>query len=290
VHPPSETKIKALLRLLSDPDEQIAKTIQHEFVSIGPSAIPFLESAGVEDSTLESRIAFVKDEIRFEQLKEEFKAFVAHCSRQIDWEHGAFLITKLAYPDVDIPHYQKCLDRLAEEFRTKWHAEDAPPGKAARLLSAFLFKDKGFSGNRIHYQDPDNSFLHRVIESRQGIPISLSAIYVFVGNRLGLPLSGIGMPGHFLVKIEGEPPPQFVDCFNGGALLREQDCEQFIRASGLDYDPQFLEKSPTRLILTRMLRNLSGIYEREPENPMTGRIHTLLQILEVSFSEHDHSP
>ena len=238
---------------------------------------------------MESRVAFVRDEILFEQLKEEFSTFVTHCSRQMDWEQGAFLIAKIAYPDVDIPHYQQCLDQLTEEFRKKWHSESSAPGKIARLLSAFLFKDKGFSGNRIHYHDPDNSYLHRVIESRQGIPISLSAIYVFVGNRLNLPLSGVGMPGHFLVKIEGEPIPQFVDCFNGGAFLREQDCEQFITASGLDYSPEFLEKSPTRLILARMLRNLLSIYEREQQNPMTKRVETLLQILQESASDEDPS-
>ncbi|MCA9498540.1 MAG: transglutaminase family protein [Nitrospira sp.] len=289
MHSPSETKIQALLRLLSDPNEQVAKTIQQEFVRIGPSALPFLEKIKADDTALESRITFVKDEIRFGQLKKEFSTFVAHCSRQMDWEQGAFLIAKIAYPDVDIPHYRGCLDHLTEEFRKKWHSEDSPPGKVARLLSAFLFKDKGFSGNRIHYHDPDNSYLNRVIESRQGIPISLSAIYVFVGNRLNLPLSGVGMPGHFLVKLEGEPIPQFVDCFNGGAFLREQDCEQFITASGLDYSPEFLEKSSTRLILARMLRNLLNIYEREPENPMMERIQSLLQVLQESSTDEDPS-
>jgi regulator of sirC expression with transglutaminase-like and TPR domain len=290
VYTPSETKIQALLRLLSDPSEQVAKAIQQEFIGIGPSALPFLEKAGREDSTLESRVTFIKDEIQFEQLKKEFSAFLTHCSRQLDWEEGAFLIAKLACPNLDIPHYVQCLDQLAEEFRTKWHAEHSPPGKAAKLLSTYLFKDKGFSGNRIHYHDPDNSYLHRVIESRQGIPISLSAIYVFVGNRLGLPLTGVGMPGHFLVKIEGEPPPQFVDCFNGGAFLREQDCEQFIKATGFDYYPQFLEKSPTKQILARMLRNLLSIYEREPQNPMTARIQILLHILEEASTDDDPSP
>jgi regulator of sirC expression with transglutaminase-like and TPR domain len=289
VYSPSETKIQALLRLLSDPDEQVANMIQQEFVRIGPSALPYLEKARAEDIALEPRVAFVKDEIRFEQLKEEFSTFVVRCSRRIDWEQGAFLIARVAYPDVDVPHYEACLDRLAQEFRTKWHSDDSPPGKAARLLSTFLFKDKGFSGNRIHYHDPDNSYLHRVIESRQGIPISLSALYVFVGNRLGLSLAGVGMPGHFLVKIEEEIPPQFVDCFNGGALLREQDCEQFITASGLDYHPQFLEKSPTGLILARMLRNLLSIYEREQQNHMTGRIQALLDILEEASADHDPS-
>lgn len=289
MYSPSETKIQALLRLLSDPDEQVANMIQQEFVRIGPSALPYLEKARAEDIALEPRVAFVKDEIRFEQLKEEFSTFVVRCSRRIDWEQGAFLIARVAYPDVDVPHYEACLDRLAQEFRTKWHSDDSPPGKAARLLSTFLFKDKGFSGNRIHYHDPDNSYLHRVIESRQGIPISLSALYVFVGNRLGLSLAGVGMPGHFLVKIEEEIPPQFVDCFNGGALLREQDCEQFITASGLDYHPQFLEKSPTGLILARMLRNLLSIYEREQQNHMTGRIQALLDILEEASADHDPS-
>ncbi len=283
----SDTKIQALLRLLSDPDEQIAKTIQHEFVRIGPSALPYLEKAGAHDTALEARVSFVKDEIRFGQLKEEFSAFVNHCSRQIDWEQGAFLIARLAYPDIQIPHYEECLNNLAEEFRKKWHSEGAPSGKAAKLLSAFLFKDKGFSGNRIHYHDPDNSYLHRVIESRQGIPISLSAIFVFVGNRLHLPLAGVGMPGHFLVKIEGEASPQYVDCFNGGAFLTEQDCKQFITASGLDFYPQFLEKSPTKLILARMLRNLLAIYEREPQNPMTGRVQALLEVLEESSTDQD---
>jgi regulator of sirC expression with transglutaminase-like and TPR domain len=289
VHSPSETTIQALLRLLSDPDEQVAKTIQDEFVRIGPAVLPFLEKAGADNTTLESRVAVVKDAIRFEQLKAEFTTFAAHCSRLIDWEHGAFLIAKVAYPDLDIPHYQQCLDRLAEEFRTKWHSEEAPTGKTAGLLSTFLFKDKGFSGNRLHYYDPDNSYLNRVIESRQGIPISLSAIYVLVGHRLGLPLVGVGLPGHFLVKIEGAPPPQFVDCFNGGAFLREQDCEQYFTASGLDYNPQFLEKSPTRLILARMLRNLLSIYEQEHQNHLTGRIQALLHILQKSSSANDPS-
>ena len=88
------------------------------------------------------------------------------------------------------------------------------------------------------------------------------------------------MPGHFLVKLEGETPPQFVDCFNGGTMLREQDCEKFITVSGLDYHPRLLGKSPTPIILARMLRNLLSIYEQEPEEPMARRVQALLGLLE----------
>ena len=281
VNLPPDTTIHALLRLLSDPNEQVARTIQDQLARLGPGVIPFLEKAWMEDADLEPRVAYIKEEIRFGQLKDEFQTFVSHSARQEDWEHGAFLIAKLAYPDLSIPHYVKCLDHLAEEFRTKWLATESPSGKAARQLSTFLFKDKGFSGNRTQYYDPDNSYMNRVIETRQGIPISLSALYVFVGKRLGLPLAGVGMPGHFLVKLEGETPPQFVDCFNSGTILREEDCKQFITASFLEYDPTLLEKSSTPTMLARMLRNLLSIYEQEPEEPMARRVQALLELLDI---------
>ncbi len=277
---PPDSTIQALLRLLSDPNEQIAKTIQDQLAHLGPDVLPFLEQAGVDDATLQPRALAVKRTIRFGQLRDEFEKFVSRNGRQGDWEHGAFLIAKLAYPDLNISHYVACLDQLAEEFRTKWHTMKSPSGKAARLLSNFLFKDKGFSGNREEYYDPDNSYMNRVLDTRQGIPISLSALYVFVGNRLDLPLAGIGMPGHFLVGLEGETPAQFVDCFNGGMILREQDCEKFMTASGLTYDPRFLEKSSTPNILARMLRNLLSIYEQARDTQMTGHIHIFLELLE----------
>ena len=277
---PPDTTIHALLRLLSDPNEQVACTIQDQLARLGSAVLPFLEQAGTDDVTLQPRVAFIKEEIRFGQLKDEFQKFVFKSARQGDWEYGALLIAKLAYPDLSIPHYVECLDQLAEEFRTKWLATESPSGKAARLLSNFLFKDKGFSGNREEYYEPDNSYMNRVIDTRQGIPISLSALYVFVGKRLGLPVVGVGMPGHFLVKLEGETPAQFVDCFNGGTILREQDCEQFITASGLDYDPTLLEKSSTPTILARMLRNLLSIYEQESDEKMARRVRAFLELLE----------
>ena len=277
---PPDSTIHALLRLLSDPNEKVAATIQDQLARLGTPVLPFLEQIGTEDDLLQPRVASIKEEIRFGQVKDEFQTFVSQNARQGDWEHGAFLIAKLAYPDLSIPHYTERLDQLAEEFRTKWHTAESPSGKSARLLSNFLFKDKGFSGNREEYYEPDNSFVNRVIETRQGIPISLSALYVFVGQRLKLPVVGVGMPGHFLVKLEGETPAQFVDCFNGGTILSEKDCEQFITASGMAYDPKFLEKSSTPSMLARMLRNLLSIYDQESNEQMTRRVQAFLELLE----------
>ena len=108
----------------------------------------------------------------------------------------------------------------------------------------------------------------------------MSALYIFISQRLNLPVVGVGIPGHFLAKLEGETPAQFVDCFNGGTILSENDCEQFITASGMAYDPRFLEKSSTPSMLARMLRNLLSIYEQESHEQMARRVRTFLELLE----------
>jgi len=100
-----------------------------------------------------------------------------------------------------------------------------------------------------------------------------------VGQRLGLPVFGIGMPGHFLVKFESDRYKIFVDCFNGGALLTEKDCARFLRQAGYGFEERFLRKSSPRAVLVRILKNLVAIYhkldDRVKEHRLTRFIHTL---------------
>lgn len=276
---PFSERVQALLRLLSDPDEQISQAIQKELVKMGRPILPLLETAQTEHPSLVPRLGWVIEEILFPQLHETFRQGILQSS--LDWEKGAFLIAQLGYPTLNSQPYQHTLDQFAEEFRSQWNLELISAEEAARHLAMFLFKDKGFSGNQERYYDPDNSFMNRVMDRRQGIPITLSALYVFVGNRLGLPVSGVGMPGHFLIRIEGVNPPLFVDAFNGGAFLKEQDCRQFIEAAGLDFHPHYLEKSSTPVILSRMLRNLLGIYEETRQETMIRRVKALLDSFDI---------
>lgn len=271
--------MQALLRLLSDPDEHIARTIQEELVKMGPPVLPFLETAQAEHQPLSPLLNWVVEEIHFPKLLDTFQQGILQAS--LDWEQGAFLISQLRDPTLNISHYRTLLDQLAQEFRTKWNIESISAKEAAQHLAMFLFKDKGYSGNQEHYYDPDNSFMHLVLERRQGIPITLSALYVFVGKRVGLPVVGVGMPGHFVVRIEGVTPPLFVDTFNGGAFLKEYDCRKFIEAAGLEFHPHYLERTATPAILSRMLRNLLGVYEETRQETMVRRVKALLTGLDA---------
>jgi regulator of sirC expression with transglutaminase-like and TPR domain len=275
---PPPARVEALLRLITDPSESIARRIQEELAGMGPSVLPALKKALEQDQTLKARLNWVFDEIHFGQLFQRFQVFSK--APPVDWEQGAFLIAQLAYPELYVQDYREKLDQLAQEFGTQWKLEALTSQETAMHLAEFLFKTEGFSGNRERYYEPDNSFVNRVIDRRVGIPITLSAILVFVGNRLELPLAGVGMPGHFLVRIQGTAPPLFLDGFNGGAMLKEEHCRQFIASAGLEFHQHYLEASPPQAILARMLRNLLGIYKETQQIDPARRAEILLQILE----------
>jgi regulator of sirC expression with transglutaminase-like and TPR domain len=276
--PVSENQIKALVRLLSDENDRIVKTITSRLIEIGDSAVPFLQEAELEQPEMARRIEVILDEIRGTRLEEDFKALASIPEDEVDLEKGAFLIARYAYPNLDVATYRRQLDEMAAEMRDRigWRVSGEETVKA---LSRFLFTEQGFRGNSRNYYEADNSYLNRVLDRRTGIPISLSVVYLLVGQRLSLPVFGIGMPGHFLVKFESDRYKIFVDCFNGGALLSEKDCARFLRQAGYGFEERFLQKSSPRAVLTRTLKNLVAIYhkldDRVKEQRLTSFIHAM---------------
>lgn len=149
------------------------------------------------------------------------------------------------------------LDELAADI-----ASPTVEGIARHLFSG----PEAFRGNSTDYFRPENSFLDDVLDLRLGIPITLSVLMIEIGRRLGVPLSGVGMPGHFLVGTHaavGKIPEKFVDPFHGGTVLDLEGCRQlFSRVTGHPgpFDPRFLAALHPVAILDRALGNLKGVY------------------------------
>lgn len=182
----------------------------------------------------------------------------------IDLARVALLIARDEYPDLDIQAYLTRLDTMAGQLAPRLQgitrAEDA-----IRILNAYLFDELGFRGNREDYYSPRNSFLNDVLDRRLGIPITLSLIYIEMGRRLGLPVRGVALPGHFIVRYDGAAPAPFIDPFNRGARLTALDCHQRlmeIYGAPVAFRDEWLQPVGNRHILTRMLYNLKGIYVR----------------------------
>ncbi|MBM2803033.1 MAG: hypothetical protein HW419_926 [Deltaproteobacteria bacterium] len=185
----------------------------------------------------------------------------------IDLGHAALTIALSEYPTLDISAYLGRISDLALEVAER-AGPDADAFRTIAALNFVLFSEQGFHGNREAYYDPANSFLHRVIERKTGIPITLSVLYMEVGKRIGLNFNGVGFPGHFLVKTAVDGSEVVIDPYNGGDIKAPKDLDQMLHdmyGGKVGLRPEFLAPLPNKQILKRMLGNLKAIYGRGDE-------------------------
>ena len=178
----------------------------------------------------------------------------------------------IAQDDVPSLDLQECLteiDRFAARLKRRLPADIAQIPKL-RLLNNFFYQELGFAGNLNDYYNPDNSYLHKVLASRRGIPISLAVIYMELAQQIGLDVKGISFPGHFLMKLSVSSGDIILDPFNGASLSREEIEERlepyFINGRRPSDPPlaSYLEDASPRTILVRMLRNLKALFAEHP--------------------------
>jgi regulator of sirC expression with transglutaminase-like and TPR domain len=187
-------------------------------------------------------------------LYERFVAAVTRPPESVPLDEAALCIAAHADPAVDVDAYLARIDDLAGEVRTP----------TLDGLVRHLYSSGRYLGNTDDYYDPRNSLLHEVLDRRLGIPITLAVLGMEVGRRIGVPLSGVGMPGHFLVRDKVDPAV-FIDPFHAGRELDEAGCRALHRAMagpGAPWDPSYLDPIDRPAIVARILANLRVIYQR----------------------------
>jgi regulator of sirC expression with transglutaminase-like and TPR domain len=198
-------------------------------------------------------------------LAKEFAALVSPDieDEQIDLLTSALTIAKLEYPELDVSVYRQRVTTIAEHVKER-ASRSADSLETLAVINEVLFGDEGFRGNVSDYYDPKNSFFNDVLDRKLGIPITLSVLYMEVARRAGVPVFGVGMPGHFLLKFyEVDGRELFLDAYNSGRLLSPEDCQEKLTEiynGQIPLDAKFLTPVGKRQILTRMLNNLRSIY------------------------------
>ena len=194
------------------------------------------------------------------EISDHFMSLTERSESQIGLAEGALILAAEVRPEVDIQRGLETLAELAERVRPLVEAAKTP-SEAVTKLNHCLFELERFRGNQERYDDPRNNFLDEVLESRRGLPITLSVLYVEIARRLGHEAYGIGFPGHFLAKVVGiEDIPDremIVDPFFGRVLSLD-DCAQRVRAAAgedVNLDRAWLRPVTSREIYVRMLNN-----------------------------------
>lgn len=200
---------------------------------------------------------------------------------------AALELSRIEYPNLDPQPILDILDSYAAEIDSRLRME-YDSIERLQVLHEFFFREQGFAGNETDYYNPRNSCINHVIASRQGIPISLAVVYLSIAERLEMPMAGIGLPGHFIVRYDEEGFQTFVDVYNKGELLDEAQCYSLARQmTGMDLTPSpgILSPVTNRQIMVRMLNNLRSIYLRGKSYVKAAQVLDLL--LEASPSDAD---
>lgn len=271
-------EISSLIRLLDDRDPYVTDQVGNRLVELGTEAVPFLEMASRgENLTLKSRALKILERIAPRQLAEGFRT-LSQTSDDIDLEKAILLLMQFGHPSADTQQVHQKLDHLAKGLASKIK----PEGTAAEnihQLTEYLFRQQGFHGNKDNYVDPDNSYLDTVLKNKTGLPIALSVVCILIGQRLQIPIVGVGLPYHFIVKYNSATDPIFFDPFHRGRVLTPEQCQEMVQGFGLPFQDRYLFPVSNREILARMIQNLVNAYQNTDEEEKVLALKEFSQIL-----------
>ena len=281
-------QISSLIQLLTDRDEFVRGRIRNKLVELGEDALPFLEIATRgEDESLRIQAKLVIENILPNKLAEKFRQLALKGQGQdVDLEAGMMLIMEFGYPESNPEICHQKLDNLAKKLAEILDL-NADPQEIVTSFTRFLFQKNRFKGNKDNYHNPDNSFINKVLENHTGLPITLSALCVLIAKRLDLPIVGVGMPGHYIVKYSLPIEPIYFDPFHQGRLLTKNECVKIVRELGYPFEEHFLSQSTQRETLVRMLNNLIQVYKKSNE---IKKAETLTEYVKILLNPSKNQP
>ncbi len=282
----NEAEINSLIKLLDDPDREIFEHVHNKLISYGPPAIQYLESAWEQafDPIQQERIADLVHELQFSMVKNELELW--HQGGGFDLLRGALIINKYQYPDLD---EQKIINQIEAIKRDIWMQMmfEGSASDQVKLINHVLYNIYGFSGNTTSHQDPQNSYLSQVLESKRGNQISLAIIYSVIAQRLDIPIYGVNLPQHFILAYVDESMASefengvlfYINAFNKGFIFGRRDVDMFLKQLNLSNDKQFYEPCSNTDIVRRILRNLISAYEQLGSTDKVTELKELLAVL-----------
>ena len=187
---------------------------------------------------------------------------------KVDLLKAALLLAQLDNAEIEIDHYLKTVDGMANAIG-KSLKPDATEKQKLKAIGEYMFEQNGFHGSRGDYYNRSNSYLNEVIDDREGIPVTLTLLYMEIANRLDLKLQGLPLPGHFTAgRIAKDEPLVIIDVYDGAKVISRKEAEELVfNTSGVRLVDAHFEPATKKAIIMRMLRNLIGISNstEEPE-------------------------
>lgn len=271
----NENSIKALVRLIDDPDDSIFEHVRDEIINHGTSAIPFLESSWeTEDYGLlfQSRIENLIKEIQFKAVKDELSNWCK--SSHKDLLTGALIISRYQYPNFDEEKVRAKIQKIRKDIWLEISSHQTAYEKV-RVFNKIFYGKYNFSGNSKDYHSPLNSCINTVIDTKKGNPLSLCLLYSIIAQSLDMPVYGVNLPNHFVLTYLDENnimsfiDPEnkhgnlfYINAFSKGGIFNTDEIDEFLNGLNKPKLREYYEPCSNSAILIRMLTNLISSFQQ----------------------------
>ena len=250
-------ELEIIIDLLEDSDPLIADKMRRKIFEMGTGVVNQILSNVSGDRVAHREASRVIRWLNAPSPKTTLQSLLDDAIEDIDLEAGLIALANSVYPEVERHSISESIDLLAADVMPGIVPSDHPV-RIVRTLNQFIYDQLSFRGKMDYDKDPDPdlSFINRVLDRRIGIPISLSSVYLLLAWRLDLPIVGVDMPMHFILRYDGEHP-FYIDPFNRGRILTTNECGEMI---GKPVDEHTLAIASNLQILIRTTNNLFMTY------------------------------
>ena len=289
-HNPS---IKALVKLIDDPDEDIFLHVRDELIKCGNKAIPYLEKSWEDDYyglVFQSRIENIIHDIQFEDVKDALKKW-NNCSEK-DLLEGAIIVARYQYPGLIDSEIRDYIQTLRRDIWLELN-DHLTAYEQVKVFNRIFFKEHKFHGDSKNYHSPINSYINSVIDTKKGNPLSICLIYSIIAQSLDLPIYGVNLPNHFvlayidekgsgaLINQENEFGVLFyINAFSNGVIFNTNEIKEFLKELKFENRREFFEPCSNSAIIKRMLTNLISSFQKVGNQEKVEELKILRNIIE----------
>ncbi len=303
----SLNELEAILYLLDDTDEEVVRTAENRLFSEGVNVIPYLEAIweNQTDQSARERIEIVIRSIQQQNLHQDFVVWKETGGQ--DLLEACLLVNRIQYPGLNTEIVTRFIDKIRLDAWMAMYSAENPLDKI-QILNHILFERQGISGNTENYHAIDNSFIHRLVESKEANPITICNLYSIIAQRLGMPVFGVNLPQHFVLawceELNAEPTVPYntipfldrnnygkvlfyINPFSKGQVFLRKNIDEFLDAIKVKPRPEFYEPCSNIEILRRMLRNLNYSYQEVQNHQKASEVEAYMNLLGLTGEDPD---
>ncbi|MHA8105992.1 transglutaminase-like domain-containing protein [Aquirufa sp. 5-AUSEE-100C1] len=275
-----EPAIKAMIQLLDDTDPEVVDMVEAKMRSLGPQIIPLLENEWENLSLnplVQSKLENMIHDFQLSSTKQRLLQWKE--SGSMDLLEGMWIVSTYRFPEYSLEQLRADMEQLYFEVWPQIR-ENLHPMDQIKIINGVLFDQLKFGANTKNFHAANNSFINVVLETRKGNPISLCVVYMWIAQKLGMPIYGVNLPNLFVLTYKKDELQCYINVFNKGLIFNKVDIDNYLAQLNLSPNDVYYQPCSNLEIIRRVLRNLIMAYEKVGDDSHKDELTDLIESLD----------